>query len=252
MERNSFVFYKDWMEAIRGLPDDVRLDVYESVIEYATTGNVRGLKPMANIAFNFIKTTIDRDIEKYVSIVERNRHNGSNGGRPKKEAKENPNNPMGFLETQENPKKPKKPDNDNDNDNVFKEKSSNEDKKKVVVEEEQWRKDYQIYLADVTESYSNLLKDENFIRDRERYFPNIDIKLSLEKVFKDFWSTEAGWRHKKSSKTKKIDWKGTFRNSLDQKFNQIYKQENYGYRKEKQGRNPAINLSNSGTRKETI
>ena len=79
MERNSFIFYKGWREAIKDLPDDVRLEIYESIIEYATTGNLRGLKPMANIAFNFIKIDIDRDTEKYMSIVERNKSNGSKG-----------------------------------------------------------------------------------------------------------------------------------------------------------------------------
>lgn len=113
MERNSFVFYKDWMEAIRDLPDDVRLDIYECVIEYATTGNIKGLKPMANIAFNFIKTTIDRDIEKYGAIVERNRRNGINGGRPTNPKE--PKKPSGLFG---NPKEPKKPDNDSDIVNV--------------------------------------------------------------------------------------------------------------------------------------
>ena len=103
MERNSFIFYKGWREAIKDLPDDVRLEIYESIIEYATTGNLRGLKPMANIAFNFIKIDIDRDTEKYMSIVERNKSNGSKGGRPKSE----------------NPKEPKEPDNDNEYDNDY-------------------------------------------------------------------------------------------------------------------------------------
>ena len=97
MERNSFIFYKGWREAIKDLPDDVRLEIYESIIEYATTGNLRGLKPMANIAFNFIKIDIDRDTEKYMSIVERNKSIGSKGGRPKsenpKEPKEHTNPP---------------------------------------------------------------------------------------------------------------------------------------------------------------
>ena len=93
MERNSFVFYKEWMEAIKDLPDDVRLEIYEGIIEYATTGNVQGLKPMANIAFNFIKTRIDKDARKYIGVVERNRNNGNKGGRPRKETQENPNNP---------------------------------------------------------------------------------------------------------------------------------------------------------------
>ncbi len=32
MDRSSFVFYKDWMEAISDLPDDIRLEIYESII----------------------------------------------------------------------------------------------------------------------------------------------------------------------------------------------------------------------------
>jgi len=114
MERNSFVFYKDWKKAIGDLPDDIRLEIYESVIVYATTGNIQGLRPMAKVAFNFIKTDIDRDIEKYISITKRNQDNGNNGGRPRKETDKNPENPVGYLETQTNPNNL---DNDNDNDN---------------------------------------------------------------------------------------------------------------------------------------
>jgi len=108
MERSSFVFYKDWKEAIKGLPDDIRLEIYDSITGYAFGDNIEGLKPMAAIAFNFMKTTIDRDIERYMSIAERNRNNGKNGGRPKKPkiTQNNPNNPVGFLETQNNPNNP--------------------------------------------------------------------------------------------------------------------------------------------------
>lgn len=119
MKRNSFVFYKDWKEAIKDLPDEIRLEIYESIIEYATTGNIQELKPMASVAFNFIKTTIDRDIEKYVSIAERNRRNGMKGGRPIN----NPVNPVGSLETQSNPNNL---DNDSVNDNDINSSSSNE------------------------------------------------------------------------------------------------------------------------------
>lgn len=110
MERNSFIFYKGWREAIKDLPDDVRLEIYESIIEYATTGNLRGLKPMANIAFNFIKIDIDRDTEKYMSIVERNKSNGSKGGRPKSENPKEPKEPTKPTGLFGNPKEPTKPD----------------------------------------------------------------------------------------------------------------------------------------------
>lgn len=104
--RKAFVFYKEWKEAIKDLPDDIRLEIYESIIEYATTGDIQGLKPMAKVAFNFIKADIDRDIEKYMSMAERNKNNGHKGGRPK--TSNNPKNPLGFSRTQNNPDKPKK------------------------------------------------------------------------------------------------------------------------------------------------
>ena len=118
MERNSFIFYKGWREAIKDLPDDIRLEIYESIIEYATTGNLRGLKPMANIAFNFIKLDIDRDTEKYMSIVERNKSNGNKGGRPKSENPSKPKEPRKPSGLFGNPEEPRKPDNDYDNDYV--------------------------------------------------------------------------------------------------------------------------------------
>ena len=132
MGRDTFVFYKDWMKAIQGLPDDIRLDIYESVIEYATTGNIRGLKPMASIAFNFIKTTIDRDTEKYVSMAERNKENGKRGGRPRNP--QEPRKPSGFSG---NPQEPRKADNVSvsvsDNDNEEKERLSDDNPKKKFV-----------------------------------------------------------------------------------------------------------------------
>ena len=116
MERKSFVFYKDWRDAIKDLPDDVRLELYDSIMEYAFTGKVEGLKPMVSIAFNFIKPSIDRDAEKYMSVSERNKTNGAKGGRPKSKTQENPNNPNATSETQENPNNL---DNDNVNDNDY-------------------------------------------------------------------------------------------------------------------------------------
>ena len=140
MERNSFIFYKGWREAIKDLPDDVRLEIYESIIEYATTGNLRGLKPMANIAFNFIKIDIDRDTEKYMSIVERNKSNGSKGGRPKSENPKEPKEPTKPTGLFGNPKEPTKPDNDNeydndyvdDNDSHLKKKETSPKRKKAI------------------------------------------------------------------------------------------------------------------------
>lgn len=74
MERNSFVFYKDWMEAIKDLPNDIILEIYDSITEYAFSGNIPNLKPMAKIAFNFIKADIDRSLNKYQEVKSKKSH----------------------------------------------------------------------------------------------------------------------------------------------------------------------------------
>ena len=43
----------------------MRLEIYEAVIEYGTSGTIPALKQMAMLAFNFMKTAIDRDRERY-------------------------------------------------------------------------------------------------------------------------------------------------------------------------------------------
>lgn len=103
--RQSFVFHREWRDALSGSPQEVKLEVYEAIIEYATTGTLTDLKPMAMLAFNFIRETIDRDNAAYELILQRNRENGKKGGRPAK-PKETQGNPMEPKETQQNPKNP--------------------------------------------------------------------------------------------------------------------------------------------------
>lgn len=79
MKKNSFVFFFSWRDALSECPEEVRLEVYESVIEYAQSGTLPKLKPMAQMAFNFIKVEIDRNNEKYDEIVEKRRAAGKVG-----------------------------------------------------------------------------------------------------------------------------------------------------------------------------
>ena len=65
MKKESFIFRGEWKEALSGLPGAVRLEVYEAIIEYGTSGTLPTLKPMSMLAFNFMKTAIDRDKERY-------------------------------------------------------------------------------------------------------------------------------------------------------------------------------------------
>lgn len=78
--RDSFLFYKEWKDAIADLPNDVRLEIYEAIIEYGVSGKLPMLKPIANVAFNFIKTGIDRNFEKYNEAVRKRKEAGHKGG----------------------------------------------------------------------------------------------------------------------------------------------------------------------------
>jgi len=91
--------------------------------------------------------------------------------------------------------------------------------------EKNWRDDFKVYLSQVTQAYENLIDDAEFIREREKYHPNLNIRLSLEKSFVDYWCTEKAWKRRRKSKTEVLNWKSTFKNSLDQKFNHVYRQK---------------------------
>lgn len=95
MQRDSFIFYKDWANVLSDLPNDLRLEVYDAIIGYGLSGETKDLKPMAKIAFGFIKQDIDRNNVKRNEFIEKQISNGKKGGRPK-----NPKNPSLFLETQ--------------------------------------------------------------------------------------------------------------------------------------------------------
>lgn len=79
MERNSFIFFFTWAEVLSDCTKEVRLDVYDAVIEYAKSGTLPDLKPMSMLAFNFIKKEIDRNNERYDEIIEKRKEAGRKG-----------------------------------------------------------------------------------------------------------------------------------------------------------------------------
>jgi len=116
----GFLIYNDYRETLSMLSDDELGKLIRAIFEYEINNIVPELDKTIMMAFNFIKTDLDRNSNHYDSICERNRNNGLKGGRPR-----NPNNPVGILVTQQNPEKPKKAkDNVNINVNI-KDKDSN-------------------------------------------------------------------------------------------------------------------------------
>lgn len=107
---------------------------------------------------------------------------------------------------------------------IEKETSANADAKKVAAAKS-WRDDFEVYKSELKEAFDKIVSDEDFIENRQKYHPNVDIRLSLQKAYEDYWNTEAGWKKKKSGRSKEIDWKATLRKALDQPQNRVYKQK---------------------------
>lgn len=149
--KDTFVFHLSWADTLSDYPAEVRYEVYDAIIRYAQSGTLAELKPLAKMAFSFIKKDMDEDMLRYVQVCKRNRENGKNGGRPK-----NPENPLGFDETQQNPKnptKPKKPDNDYDNDYD----SDNDDEYENENEKEKLKKGKFVFSPDPNDEWDALL-----------------------------------------------------------------------------------------------
>lgn len=68
-KKKSFIFNVEWQEVLLGYPSEVRLEVYDAIIEYVVSGTTLELKPMAKMAFSFIKKEIDYNASRYNAIV---------------------------------------------------------------------------------------------------------------------------------------------------------------------------------------
>ena len=77
--KRSFIFNVDWQEVLMEYPPEVRLEVYDAVIRYAASGTLSELKPLAKMAFSFIKKEIDYNNEKYNETVSKRREAGKKG-----------------------------------------------------------------------------------------------------------------------------------------------------------------------------
>ncbi len=55
----NFTFAMKWHEILKPYSEDIRREVYDAVIEYAASGNVIEMQPLARMAFDFIRYEID-------------------------------------------------------------------------------------------------------------------------------------------------------------------------------------------------
>lgn len=86
MERESFVFYKSWQEAIDLLPIDVQALAYRAIVRYACTGEEPQLGGMVKIILTMAQPVIDTNNRRF--------EGGLKGGRPRKPTEKPMDKPM--------------------------------------------------------------------------------------------------------------------------------------------------------------
>lgn len=266
MQKKSFILHLDSLDVFDDLNNQEAGELIKTIIKYQRlkhNGMSFDLSEIDNtlirVAFKPFKAQFDRDYEKYLSIVERNKLNGKSGGRPKKT--ETQNNPLGFFGFFKNPKKP---DNDNDNikdndnkkenniilidnstdnkqNNIIEKKeikniskynsTSNNDifliSKKEEEKEKDWRKDFNVYLSELHEEVDKILCDAKWMEKQKEFNPpELNIIKTIECAIENFWGTTEGWENKKKSKTKKINWKTTLAKALKIQTNRVFYPKN--------------------------
>lgn len=97
--RDSFVFYRSFYEALKGMDKNVQADCLMALAQYALDGDMPALTPEVRMFMTLAKPQIDANNQKFV--------NGSKGGRPKRinnqtETKTEPENSQEITEPKPN------------------------------------------------------------------------------------------------------------------------------------------------------
>lgn len=96
MERDSFLFYRSFYEAIQGLPKDIQLEIYTAAMEYGLNGvEPDDLKPVARGMFSLMKPVIDTNNKRFEN-GKKGASYGKLGGRPSKKKQGDPDYKLTF------------------------------------------------------------------------------------------------------------------------------------------------------------
>ena len=94
MDRESFIFYRSFYEAIRCMPSDVQAEIYPAICEYALFGKLpKNLSEVAKGMFTLIKPNIDVNTARF--------ENGKKGGRKKRTKKQGDTSESAYTLTYE-------------------------------------------------------------------------------------------------------------------------------------------------------
>lgn len=89
-----------------------------------------------------------------------------------------------------------------------------------------WRNDFKEYMRITNKACREILESPDTMEQQKRFNPGVDIRLTLEKAYTNFWGTEAGWKNKKKGRSKSIDMVRTMINAISQPQNKVYEKRN--------------------------
>ena len=263
--KESMVIPRSLLTATNRLSMTEKGEVLDAIMRYGFDGEeYSGDSVVVAMIFDLTKPYIDENNKRYDAVVERNRNNGKKGGRPKstknpEKPRETQQNPVGYFgnpdeprETQTNPDEPRETqtnlDTDTDTGSIISSRTNVLEDAEIVTEnisiagknkksarekieiaqEVTWRDSFDVYLQSCREAWRRWTQDKEWMAERERFNPGVDVSLTLEKACKEYWATEAGWLHKKKGRGKTIDWKRIFEFAISQKQNRVWKNEKQG------------------------
>lgn len=188
VDKNNFILYKDFKSTIDILTDEQAGKLIKAVFSYV---NGR-IEPDFNdgmliVAFNILKTQLERDLQKYKTIVKRNQENGAKGGRPKNNPEETtkPKKPSGINKTQNNPSKPKKADSDSVSD------SDNDSDKIYIKPLSKWEELFDKFWLEYPKKVNKGNAKKWFKSHKpDELLVNSMIEKVLEYIEKDVWNKE--------------------------------------------------------------
>ena len=198
--RDSFIFYGSFYEAISCLDDATRLQCYDAVASYAITGIDPELNGVAKAIFALIKPQIDANNKRYNNGCQGAEY-GKKGGRPvtKNPIGDNDENPIGDTsknpigDNDENPiETPNEKENENVNVNENEKEKENESPSETKREKQAKEKRKRFSAPSVNEV-------RDYCRERGN---GIDAE-----TFVDFYASK-GW---KVGNSPMKDWKSAIR-----------------------------------------
>ena len=166
IEKESFVFYKSFHTALRELPDEIRLKLYDMISTYALFGEELECSGVEKAVFSLIKPQVDANNQRY--------ENGCRGGAPKgnknaqkKEVVSTKNNRATTKkQPKNNQKQPNENENENDNIPPFYSPLNGDEKEKKPFEDD--------FFA----------KYPRYAKDRKKMREDVDYKRLIEEFEK--------------------------------------------------------------------